>query len=131
MLRLLLDEQMAPVIAAQLGATYPEIVVVSRQTWEEGRYLQSHDATILTAAHQQGFTLVTYDTKTIVSLLKTWGEQGMDHGGVIFVKPSTIAQDNIGGLVRALAALWARLGDDDWTNATIYLSPPTPVVPPN
>lgn len=74
---------------------------------------------------------MTYDTKTIVPLLKAWGEQGIDHGGVIFVTPSAIAQDNIGRRVRALAAVWERLGADEWTNAIIYLSPSPPVVPPN
>jgi hypothetical protein len=52
-----------------------------------------------------------------------WGEQGVTHGGVIFVKASAIAQHNIGGLMRALVKLWTEYGDQEWTNASIYLSP--------
>ena len=76
-------------------------------------------------AYRQGLTLVTYDTKTIVPLLKMWGEQGVTHGGVIFVKASAIAPHNIGGLMRALVKLWTQYGKEDWTNASIYLSPST------
>src|SRR5438105_14510978 len=94
-LRLLLDEHVHPEIATQMQATYPEIPVASLHTWEEGRYLRSSDAVILLEAHRHGLTLVTYDTRTIVPLLKMWGEQGIAHGGVIFVKSSTISQDNI------------------------------------
>ena len=50
-------------------------------------------------AYRQGLTLVTYDTKTIVPLLKMWGEQGVTHGGVIFVKASTIAPHNIAWII--------------------------------
>ena len=73
-------------------------------------------------AYRQGLTLVTYDTKTIVPLLKMWGEQGVTRGGVIFVKASTIAPHNIGGLMRALVKLWTEYGDQEWTNASLYLS---------
>jgi hypothetical protein len=74
-------------------------------------------------AYRQGLTLVTCDTKTIVPLLKMWGEQGITQGGVIFVKSSAIAQHNIGSLMRALVKLWTEYGDQEWTNASIYLSP--------
>ena len=123
MLRLLLDENIDPEIEHQLHTACPELPVASLHTWEERRYLQADDTAILVEAFRQGLTLVTYDTKTIVPLLKTWGEQGSDHGGVIFVKPSTIAPNNIGSLVRALALLWTRFGDADWTNGSIYLTP--------
>ena len=123
MLRLLLDEQMDPEIVEQMRATYPAIPITSLHTWEEKRFLHTDDEVILMEAYRQGFTLVTYDTKTIAPLLKVWGEQGIAHSGVIFVKASIIAQDNIGGLMRALAGLWTQYGEIDWTNATVYLTP--------
>jgi len=123
MLRLLLDEQMDPEIATQLHTQRPDISIDSVHTWEDGQYLRTDDATILADACRQSLTLVTYDTRTIVPLLKLWGENGTPHGGVIFVKSTTIAQDNIGGLIRALAQLWERYGSDDWTNVTTYLTP--------
>ena len=114
---------MNPEVARQMQATYPEIPIASPHTWEEGRFRRTDDAVILMEAYRQGLTLVTYDTRTIVPLLKMWSEQGITHGGVIVVKASTIAQDNIGGLMRALVKLWTEYGDQEWTNASIYLSP--------
>jgi len=102
---------------------HPNIPIDSLHTWEDRRYLRTSDATILAEAYRQSLTLVTYDTRTIVPLLKTWGESGTPHGGVIFVKPAAIAQDNIGGLMRALVQLWEQYGADDWTNVTTYLTP--------
>jgi hypothetical protein len=123
MLHLLLDEQIDPAVATQMGRWRPEILLGSLHAWEDGRYLRAGDATILTEAHRQGLTLVTYDTRTIVPLLKVWGESGTSYGGVIFIKSTAIAQGNIGAIVWALARLWERYGEDDWTNATIYLTP--------
>ena len=123
MLRLLLDEQMDPELAVQIRAQYPEMDIVSLHVWEDRRYLHTADAVILAEAYRQGYTLVTYDARTIVPLLKVWGEAGIAHGGVIFVKASTIAPDNIGGLLRALAAMWTTYGAGDWTNTTTYLMP--------
>lgn len=84
-------------------------------------YLQVTDDLILQAAHAAGWTLVTYDRRTIPQLLKTWGEQGIAHGGVVFVDERTIAQNEVGGLIRALAQLANRLGDVEWENRDVYL----------
>ncbi len=123
MLRLLLDEQMDPEIVVQAHAQHPDIPIDSVHAWQGGQNLRTDDATILAEAYRHGLTLVTYDTRTNVPLLKVWGESGTSHGGVVFVKSTTIAQDNIGGLLRALAQLWERFGNDDWTNVTTYLTP--------
>jgi len=94
-LRLLLDEQMDPEIVVQLHAQHPDILIDSVHAWQGGQYLRTDDAIILAEAYRHNLTLVTYDTRTIVPLLKAWGESGTSHGGVIFVKSTTIAQDNI------------------------------------
>ncbi len=94
-LRLLLDEQMDPEIVVQLHAQHPDILIDSVHAWQGGQYLRTDDAIILAEAYRHSLTLVTYDTRTIVPLLKAWGESGTSHGGVIFVKSTTIAQDNI------------------------------------
>jgi hypothetical protein len=65
--------------------------------------------------------LVTYDQRTIVPLLRVWTEQEIAHGGVILIDERTIAQSNIGGLVRALAHLWEAEHQTDWTNQVVYL----------
>jgi len=66
-------------------------------------------------------TLVTYDRRTIPPLLKDWAEAGRSHGGVIFVDEKSISPADIGGLVRALLALFRQTAKWDWTNRICYL----------
>jgi len=54
-------------------------------------------------------------------LLKVWAETKRRHGGVIFVDEKTISPADIGGLVRALAALAGETGDWDWTDRVYFL----------
>ena len=70
----------------------------------------------------QKLTLVTYDRRTIPRLLKTWAEEGRNHGGVIFVDEKTVSSANIGGLVRALAQLHKEAGRWDWTDRVLFLT---------
>jgi predicted nuclease of predicted toxin-antitoxin system len=81
-LRLLLDEHISPSIAVQLRAKRAGIEVVSLKEWG---YLGESDEVIITNAYYEGLTFVTYDLRTIPSLLKSWGEEGKTHGGVIFI----------------------------------------------
>jgi hypothetical protein len=120
-LRLLLDEHVAPEIAEQLPVHLPGVVVVALQDWEGGAYRGASDPDLLTAAAAQQWTLVTYDRRTITPLLKVWGEAGISHAGVIFVDERTLAQNDIGGLVRSLLRLWAAQASLDWTDRVVYL----------
>ena len=70
--------------------------------WENGRFLGQQDSPCLRDAAAQGFTLVTYDRRTIPPLLKTWAAEERTHGGVIFVDEKTISPADIGGLVWGL-----------------------------
>ena len=54
------------------------------------------DPLILKEAAARGAALVTYDLRTIPPLLKSWIEEGRDHGGVIFVDDKTIPPSNFG-----------------------------------
>ncbi len=80
------------------------------------------DEVLLGESQARGWTLVTYDQATITPLLKNWAEQGIAHGGVIFVDNSTIASSDIGGLIRALGQLWNRERRSDWENMVVYLT---------
>lgn len=122
MLRLLLDEHLSPHIAAAVQRIQPGIDVVSVYRWEDGRYSGRRDDDILTHAHEQGLTLVTYDLKTIPLLLVRWGERGIAHAGVIFGDDHTVAAANIGGVARALVQTWEEQSDLDWTNHIAYLN---------
>jgi hypothetical protein len=122
MLRLLLDEHLSPALAAILRASIPAPTVLTLQEWDGGAYLQSADEDLLAAVHAHHLTLVTYDQRTIVPLLRLWGERARDHGGAILVDTQTLAPNDIGGLTRGLAGLWAAHGQLDWTNRVVYLT---------
>ncbi|HEY3413701.1 MAG TPA: hypothetical protein VGM51_11705 [Armatimonadota bacterium] len=78
-----------------------------------GTLLGADDATILSAACEEDFTLVTYDRRTVWPPLQRLAEQGIPHAGAVFVNPEEYASHDIGGLIRALAALWDAYGNLD------------------
>jgi len=116
-----LDEHISPLVARQITSQLPLDAVISMQEWEHGAYLGAADFEILEAAYVQGLTLVTYDLRTIATLIKSMGDAGTHHGGVVFKDRRTIAQQDIGTQVRSLAALPHREASADWTNKVIYL----------
>ena len=105
MLKLLLDEHISPKVAAGLCRRDPEIVVRSMPEWEDGAFLGQEDSVCLQEAVIQKLTLVTYDRRTIPTLLKSWAEAGRHHAGVIFVDEKTISPANLGKLVECLDKL--------------------------
>jgi len=121
MLRLLLDEHLSPAMADTIRSMRAEIDVVALAAWEDGTYLGAVDESLLQAARSGGWTLMTFDQRTIVPLLRTWGQAGRDHGGVIFASPRTFAPNDVGGIARALICIWEQFGAEDWTNRVIYL----------
>lgn len=121
MLRLLLDEHIAPAVAAGLRRRNRSAVVHPMRDWENGAFLGQDDATCLRAAQRQGLTLVTYDLRTIPPLLKRWAEEKCSHGGVIFVDEKTISPADVGGLVRTLASLMREAGAGNWQDRVVFL----------
>ncbi len=121
-MKLLLDAHIDPAVARGLAARVA-IDVISLRDWHDREYLNADDEPILRAAAAEGRTLVTYDQQTIPDLLSAWGEQGIPHSGVIFVDNRTIAQGDVGGLIRALVDIIDELGDVDWENRIAFLHP--------
>lgn len=121
MLRLLLDEHISPDVARGLRRTRRRIAIHAMAEWEEGNFLGQDDEACLREAAVHGLTLVTYDRRTIPQLLKAWAEAGLEHGGVIFVDEKTIAPADIGGLVRALAALAKESANWSWAGRICFL----------
>jgi hypothetical protein len=121
MLRLLTDEHISPAGARQAPTRCRGLRVVAMREWENGHFLGATDQVVLQEAHEQKLTLVTFDLRTIPPLLRHWAEQGVDHGGVILVHERTLPQNDVGGLVNALCALWRAQGGSDWTNRVIFL----------
>jgi hypothetical protein len=121
MLKLLLDEHIAPRVAAGLRRRGHAPAVCALAEWEGGSFLGQDDAACLRHAAALNWTLVTYDRRTIPPLLKSWAESGLTHGGVIFVDEKTIPPSDVGGLVHALGALAKQAGALDWTDRVGYL----------
>ena len=121
MLKLLLDEHIAPGVAKGLRRRDRTVVVHAMAEWENGNFLGQEDAACLKEATAQRLTLVTYDRRTIPPLLKAWAEEGRHHAGVIFVDDKTIAPSDIGGLVLALSALLKEARNWDWTDRICFL----------
>jgi hypothetical protein len=120
-LKLLLDEHISPDVAAGMRRRDRQVTVRSLVEWEGGNYLGKEDSAFLREAAVQELTLVTYDRRTIPSLLKSWAEEGLHHAGVIFVDEKTIFQADIGGLVQALSMLVKEGAHWDWTDQIYFL----------
>ena len=121
MRKLLLDEHISPAVATGLRRLRPSISVCRLAEWEGGGFLGQDDAACLRRAAEVRWTLVTYDRRTIPPLLKTWAEAGQRHGGVIFIDEKTIPPSDIGGQVRALAALAREAASWYWADRVIFL----------
>jgi hypothetical protein len=121
MLKFLLDEHISPEVAVGLRRRNRTILIHAMVEWEEGNFLGQEDSACLREAASQGLTLVTYDRRTIPPLLKSWAEEGIRHGGVVFVDEKTISPADIGGLVNALAGLARETGDWEWTDRINFL----------
>ncbi len=121
-MKLLLDEHISPAVAHGLTAAQGKLVVAALREWQAGAWLEAPDALLLQAAAADGWTLVTYDLRTIPPLLKDWGEQGIAHGGVVLVDERSIAPSDFGGLIRALERLAAALATADWQNRVVFIT---------
>ncbi|HEX8732452.1 MAG TPA: DUF5615 family PIN-like protein [Ktedonobacterales bacterium] len=119
-MKLLLDEHISPAVARERGEA--GVAVIALREWQGGAYLEAADDRILQAAYADGWTFVTCDLPTIPPLLKRLTEQGASHGGVVLVDERSIAQNDIGGLSRALTRLLAALGSSPWENRVVFLS---------
>jgi hypothetical protein len=121
MLKLLLDEHVSPAVAKGLRRLRLSISACGLVEWEGGAFLGQDDAACLRSAAELRWTLVTYDRRTIPPLLKAWAEAGQHHGGVIFIDEKTIPPSDIGGQVRALAALSRETASWEWADRIVFL----------
>lgn len=86
-------------------------------------FVGQQDGRLLSAATQESLTLVTYDLRTIPTVLSELFADAEAHSAVIFVDDASIRSNNFGRLERALAALWQRYPEEDWTNRVAFLEP--------
>jgi hypothetical protein len=121
MLAFLTDAHISPSVAEQVKAKQPEIIIHCLRDWRGGTLLHAADETILTAALEEGLSLVTYDQRTIAPLVTHWLSEGRNHVGIIFIDVKRIPQEDTGSKVRALLGLWEKAKSLDWTNTVGYL----------
>lgn len=120
-LKLLLDENIWPPLAVRLQAALPGAQIESLHHWRGGCLLQQSDERILIEAHRAGLTLVTFDLATIPLLLAEKVALGEEHGGVIFISSKSFAQNDPGGLLRAIVQWWPEWSAASWTNRVEFL----------
>lgn len=124
MLHILTDEQISPEISVAARRLCRALRITALFEWMDGHFVGAPDHEILREVARQKMTLLSFGLRTIPPLLRTWGEQGIDHGGVIFVNELSIAQHDISGIARALCGVWRVLGNADWTNRCFFLQRP-------
>jgi hypothetical protein len=121
MLAFLLDEHISPEVARIMSRRRPEIPVFSILHWENGIWKGQVDERILRAAKDAGLTLVSYDRRTIPSLLCRWAENAECHAGVVFVDERTIRPHRLSGLASALIRMWDSRSAWDWIDRIGFL----------
>ena len=121
MLHFLTDEHVSPAVADAARRRCPRIQITPLRDWQHGHLLASTDELLLQEAHRHGLTLVTFDLRTLPPLLRLWGEQEIEHGGVILVDDQTIDPTDVGALAQALCELWESQARVDWTNRVVFL----------
>jgi predicted nuclease of predicted toxin-antitoxin system len=116
--RLLLNEQINPGVAAQLRARGHDVVAA-----HEAGTRGASDPEQLAGATAQHRVLVTYNIGDFHALLVEWAHTGRTHWGIVFVSERSVPQRSAGALVQALDRL---LGDfpteDAMVNQAIYLA---------
>lgn len=100
MARLLVDEHINPVVAAQLRRKGYDVISV-----HEGEKVSQPDHEVLELAVAQRRAIVTYNIVDFEALAAQWFGRGLSHSGIVLVHEKTIPQRSVGRLVRALAAL--------------------------
>lgn len=118
-MRLLLDAHLSPAVAEALRRGGFDAVAI--RDWLDGNYRSAADDQLLEMALSDERVLVTYDLQTIPPLLKEWAETGQRHGGVVLIDERTVRPNDFGGLVRALQALMASCGAQDWQDRVAFL----------
>ncbi|MFZ1086288.1 MAG: hypothetical protein WAN35_15090 [Terracidiphilus sp.] len=121
MLKLLLNEEIAPSVAAGLRRRDSLISVSSLTEWEGGNFVGKDTAEILREATDQEWTLVTYDRLKVPPTLKNWTEEECLHGGVIFVDEKSIPPAETAMLVASLNWMHQVTANWEWTNRALWL----------
>ena len=119
-MKLYLDEMISPTVARALrDRGYDTVAAAERDA------LGASDAGQLARAISEGRALVTYNVRDFVPLAKAAAAAGREHFGIILISYRSLPPSDVGGLVRALAALLdERAGPESSVNQTLFLRAP-------
>jgi predicted nuclease of predicted toxin-antitoxin system len=123
-MRILLDSHLPSALARQLQPHGVDVVALA--DWMAGSYRDAPDDQILEAACSDRRVLVTYDLRTVSTLLVEWAETGQHHGGVILVDDRTFPPNDVGRLLAALLQLIQSSSIEDWPDRVLCLSAKQP-----
>ncbi len=117
-MRLLLNEQINPRVAAELRAKGYDVAAA-----EEISTRGASDLEQLAGAASEQRALVTYNIADFLELLAEWAHRGLTHWGIIFVSEGTISQRSVGPLIQALERLLRDFPDKDaLLNHALYVT---------
>lgn len=119
-MKLLLDEQYPPGIAARLRDRGRD-AVHARELGLEG----ASDEVVLDAAAASGRALVTNNVRHFVPIVRRWEGEGRMHAGLVFTSDRSLPRsaDGIGDLARALERLEGEHGPGGLGGTTVWLAP--------
>lgn len=120
-MKLWLDVHIPAAVIAALRRSLPQLDVVHVSEWHAGEFREADDETLLEMAASERCVLVTYDQRTIPTLLRRLAETGQEHAGVILCDNQTIAAHDVGGIAAALREWLARTARMNAANAVSYL----------
>lgn len=110
-MRLLLDEQYSPEIAARLRRDGYDVTAVKGDLQLEGM----NDEPLLRQATGQGRALLTNNVKDFAPLASTWAAGAEEHLGLIFTSDESLprSRNTIGAYVEKLRELLDRNASDE------------------
>ncbi len=110
-MRLLLDEQYSPEIAAQLRRAGNDVTAVKGDSELEGM----NDDPLLRQAAAQGRALLTNNVRDFAPLAGLWAAGGEEHLGLIFTSDESLprSRNTIGAYTKKLRELLERNPEDE------------------
>lgn len=127
MLRFLLDEHISATVCSIVRERRSDILIESLLEWRGASLRGKDDDVVLTAASEAGFTLVSYDLRTIPPLLRVWAAQGRSHGGVVFSMRERTVRRTWPGLPRPLCGFGIACTRSNGGTALPLLRDPIPI----
>lgn len=122
MLQFLLDEHISPTVCLIVRERRSQVLIESLLEWRDAVLRGKDDHIVLAAAAEAGYTLVTYDLRTIPPLLQVWAAKGRSHQGVVFIDERTCRPQDFSAIADALTRIWDDMGTFEWRDRVAFAS---------